>query len=89
MSEVAKISVNIDGLRMTATRSMEDLYGILKEVIDNNDINESEEYELKEKFNYAASMVSMINCVYDDNQEDFNDLSHIDIRRFEFRDDNY
>lgn len=76
------MKVNLDGMRMSATSSMNALA---------NEIESSLEYlpdwkidELKEVYNDAATSVGFFNCVYDDKNESFNDLSEkIKIRRFD------
>lgn len=78
------MTVSFDGLRTNATRSMNRLYDVLKEIIDNDDISDSEKEEIIEKFNQAAMFVDTFNCLYDDNiQDDFNSMDELSIDRLE------
>lgn len=84
MGKTEKImGVSIDGLRKNASRSMEELYSIINEIVADEDINEQQIEELKEKFNEASRYVSTFNCIYHPDIKDFNDLSALDISRFE------
>lgn len=76
------MNVSMDGLRRNATYSMNELHQVIKDIIDNNNITDDEETELIEAFNQSAQFVDTFNCIYDDEDDDFN-LLEIEIKRFE------
>ena len=67
------MEVNLDVLRMSATKSMsrlaDEIEGLQKYLPEYKDV------ELKEVFDDAARSVSLFNCVYSDNDDGFNDIS--------------
>ena len=72
---------SFDGMRYGATRNMNSLYRVLKEVIElrswdsvDNDLKE----RIIEAFNSSAQSVDVMNCLYDPNvEDDMNDLSDV------------
>jgi hypothetical protein len=64
----------MDGLRRSATANMNNLGEFLKSIAPDIehciDINQLNEY-----FNDAAQNVGMFNCIFDDENDTFNDLS--------------
>lgn len=81
------MKVSFDGLRTNATRSMNRLHDVLKEIIENDendDMTDSEKEEIIETFNKAAMFVDTFNCLYDDNvEDDFNSMDELSIDRLE------
>ena len=76
------MKVSFDGLRTNATRSMNKLHDVIKDVIESDDIYDSEKEELIEKFNEAAMFVDTFNCLYDDNvEDDMNNMADLSIDR--------
>lgn len=81
------MNVSFDGLRTNATRSMNRLQDVIKGIIENDDIYDSEKEELIEKFNEAAMFVDTFNCLYDDKvEDDFNNMEDLSIDRLEDKD---
>lgn len=81
------MNVSFDGMRKNATRSMDELSDILKEVIQLESYDEVD-IDLKKKiieaFNDAAMRVEFFNCLYDDNIDgDTNDLSDLCINKLD------
>lgn len=76
------MNVSFDGMRKNATRSMNQLHDVLKEILEEYDLYEHHADGLIEVFNNAAQNVDMFNCLYDDEvQGDVNDLSDLSISR--------
>lgn len=78
------MKVCFDGLRRNATRSMNSLHDAIKEIVENDNIYDSEKEELIEKFNKAAMFVDSFNCLYDDSvEDDMSNLSDLSIDRLD------
>lgn len=77
------MEVNFDGLRKNATISMNDFYAELEYLIENSQLQDTEVEDLKEKWNYASSIVGTFNCLFDPTDDGFSDLSHLNIKQFE------
>jgi hypothetical protein len=79
------MNVSFDGMRRSATGSMNRLHRIIYDVISNGEINKDQIDDIKEVFNDAAMDVDIFNCLFDDSEEnDMNDLSEeLSIERFE------
>ncbi len=79
---VLKMDVSIDGLRRSATGSMNNLADVIESIC--SQLSDSETEELIEAFDSAATSVDVFNCVYDNSIENFSDLSDkLEIRRLE------
>ena len=64
------MKANFDGMRKCATANMNELHGVLQEVIGLASL-ESLEDDLKERiieaFNNSAHSIDVMNCLYEDN----------------------
>lgn len=67
------MKVNIDGSRRTVTASMNKLGYALKSALE--DVSESNREQVVEAFDQAASHINILNCIYDDDNPTFNDIS--------------
>lgn len=78
------MNASFDGMRRNATRSMNKLHDILKDILEEYDLYEHHHQSLIEAFNNAAQNVDMFNCLYDDEvQGDVNNLSDLSIDRLD------
>lgn len=76
------MKVSIDGLRRSATASMNVLAKTIESLINNLPENQAE--ELINDYNQAAQYVDIFNCVYSNNIEMFNDLSNeIEVKKLD------
>ena len=76
------MNVNINGLRRNATGSMNKLADVIEEIC--RQLSEKDTDELVEAFDDAATSVDIFNCVFDNNIENFSDLSDkLEIRKLE------
>jgi len=77
------MKISFDGLRENATVSMNELSKAIKAIVENDsfdDIKDRDKKELIGRFNEAAMFVDSFNCIFDDNdKDDINDLSHLEI----------
>lgn len=81
------MNVSFDGMRRNATRSMDDLCSVIKQVIELESYDEVD-HDLKKRlidaFNDAAMRVDFFNCLFDDSVDgDMNDLSDLSIDRLD------
>lgn len=76
------MNVSFDGMRKNATRSMNELHDILKQILEEYDLYEHHADYLIKAFDNAAINVDVFNCLYDDEvQGDVNNLSDLSISR--------
>jgi len=77
------MKVSFDGLRENATVSMNELSKAIKAIVESDSfdyIKATDKEELIGRFNEAAMFVDSFNCIFDDNdKDDINDLSHLEI----------
>lgn len=81
------MNVNFNGMRRNATDSMNELSGVIKEVIELKSYEEVDN-DLKKRlidcFNDSAMRVDFFNCLYDDTVDgDMDDLSDLSVDRLE------
>jgi len=70
------MTVSFNGLRKNATRSMNKLFDVLEDVLENDDICIDNKIQIVEKFNEAAMFVDLFNCLFDpDVDGDMDNLS--------------
>jgi len=70
------MTVSFNGLRKNATRSMNKLFDVLEDVLENDDICIDNKIQIVEKFNEAAMFVDSFNCLFDpDVDGDMDNLS--------------
>ena len=74
------MEVNLDGLRTSATKSMNDL---AHEVESLSEFLPDWKYEeLRDAYDDAARNVDLFNCVYNSNDDGFNDISQtVEVRK--------
>jgi len=77
------MKVNFDGMRTNATRNMNELHDVIKNVIDADYILDSQKEELIEACNDAAHSVDIFKCLEDENDENFNSIDDLEIQRLE------
>ena len=78
------MNVSFDELRTNATRSMNRLHDTIKDIVEDDDISDSERKELVFRFNDAAMFVDSFNCLYDDNvEDDMNSMDDLNIDRLD------
>ncbi|NIT58405.1 MAG: hypothetical protein GWN00_19915 [Aliifodinibius sp.] len=74
------MKISIDGMRRSATGSMNALADTISSLLDS--LPDWQAEELKESFDEAARNVDIFNCVYRDDDELFNDISEeIEVKR--------
>jgi hypothetical protein len=66
----------MDGARRNLTNSLNEL----SEIVNNRYFDEDDFDDIKNAFNNAACTVNGMNCVYDPDDENFNDMSDIEVR---------
>lgn len=70
------MQVSFNGMRKNATRSMNRLFDVLEDILENEDICTDNKIQIIEKFNDAAIMVDSFNCLFDPDVEgDMDNLS--------------
>jgi hypothetical protein len=70
------IRYSMDGARRNLTNSLNEL----SEIVNNRYFDEDDFDDIKNAFNNAACTVNGMNCVYDPDDENFNDMSDIEVR---------
>lgn len=69
------MNVNLDGLRNQLTHSFNELSADLDDAISNGEVESFRQDDLIEKLNNVGQMVGVLNCVFDNDNDGFNDLS--------------
>lgn len=81
------MNVSFDGMRKNATRSMDELCSVLKEVIalkSYEEVDDNMKQRIIEAFNDSAMRVDFFNCMFDDTVDgDMNDLSDLCVDRLD------
>lgn len=78
------MKISFDGMRITATASMNALHETIFEIIEDDDICSGIKEDLIKRFNDAAMDVNFFNCLYDNEvEDDFNEMDDLSIKRFE------
>lgn len=81
------MNVSFDGMRRSATRSMDELCSVLREVIalkSYEDVDEDMKQRIIEAFNDSAMRVDFFNCLFDDSVDgDMNNLSDLCVDRLD------
>jgi len=76
------MEVNLDGLRTSATKSMNSLADEIEGLLDF--LPDWKLEELKETYNDAARNVDLFNCVYSNGDTGFNDISEsVEVRKLD------
>lgn len=69
------MNVNLDGLRSQLTQAFNELSVDLDDAISNGEVESFRQDDLIEKLNNVGQMVGVLNCVFDNDDDGFNDLS--------------
>ena len=81
------MNASFDGMRRNATRSMNDLYRVVGEVMalkSFEEVSDDLKEELADRWNDAAMSVGFLNCLFDPDVEgDMTNLSDLMINTFE------